>query len=360
MLKRPLSRTLQVYRHLSTMSFPSTVQSITIANAGDFDVIEKTVQPFPQQPAGHVIIKVQYAGVNFIDTYFRKGLYPVDKFPYTLGQESAGTVVALPTDEVSLNDEEFKKRNIKLGIKAIGYYSGAFSEYVSLPWYRVFPIPGTVSVKTGAASLLQGLTALTFLTEAYSVKKGDTILIHAIAGGFGLVASQIAKTRGAIVIGTTSTEEKAELAKAHGADHVVLYRTEDTVQRVLEITNGEGVAAVFDGVGKDTFDNNFKLLKRKGTLVSLGNASGAVPPFSPLKLSEKNLKILRPVLPNYIYTPEEGRLYSAEMFDLISKGSVKINIFKEYPFTAQGVQNAQKDITGGKTTGKLLIKVSDD
>lgn len=215
------------------------------------------------------------------------------------------------------------------------------------------------------------------MNEAYDVKKGDRILIHTVAGGFGLVASQYAKSKGATVIGTTSTEAKAELAKAHGADHVILYTKEDTVQRVLEITNGVGVDAVFDGVGKDTyvlfpthtsddvltstlrFDNNFKLLKRKGTLVSFGNASGPVPPFSLFKLTEKNVRLLRPVVMNYMVTPEEGTHYSNLFFDVVSKGIVKINIFQEYPFGADGVRQAHTDLHRGKSTGKLVVKVSD-
>jgi len=162
------------------------------------------------------------------------------------------------------------------------------------------------------------------------------------------------------VIGTTSTSSKAELAKKNGADHVILYPVEDTVTKVLELTNGEGVDAVFDGVGKDTFDNNFKLIKRKGTIVSFGNASGAVPPFSLLKLVEKNIRLLRPTMTNYVYTPEEAAHYGQVLFGLIEHEGLKIQIFDEYPFTAEGVQRAQSDLTvaGGKTAGKLLIKVA--
>lgn len=168
-----------------------------------------------------------------------------------------------------------------------------------------------MSTRTAAAATLQALTAYTFFEEAYKVKKGDKILVHTVAGGLGLLMAQLGRARGAIVIGTTSTPEKAELAKQNGAAHVILYKDEDTVARVLEITNGEGVECVFDGVGKDTygifplqitislhnevrFDNNFKLIKRKGTIVSVGNASGTVPPFSPLRLVEKNVALLRP------------------------------------------------------------------
>jgi len=181
--------------------------------------------------------------------------------------------------------------------------------------------------------------------------------VHTVAGGLGLLFAQMIKARGATVIGTTSTKEKAELAKANGADHVILYKEEDTVQRVLELTNGVGVDAVFDGVGKDTFDSNFKMLKRKGTLVSVGNASGAVAPMAPIRLVEKNLKLLRPTVGNYAQTPEELHYYTTELFNMIASGKLNIRVHKEYPFTAEGAKEAQKDLTGGKTTGKLLIKV---
>lgn len=256
--------------------------------------------------------------------------------------------------------------------------SGTNAEYIAFPWDKIFPIPpdSGIDTRTGAAGFSSTTTVLAFMNEAYEVKKGDTILIHTVAGGFGLVAAQYAKWKGATVIGTTSTDAKAELAKAHGADHVILYSKEDTVQRVLEITNGVGVEAVFDGVGKDTyvclsyvtggllisafrFDNNFKLLKRKGTLVSLGNASGPVPPFSLLKLTEKNVKLLRPIVMNYMVTPEEGTRYSKLFFDVVGKGTVKINIFHEYPFSAEGVRQAQTDLHRGKSTGKLIVKIKD-
>jgi len=234
---------------------------------------------------------------------------------------------------------------------------GLHSDYAAVPWKSVHTLPAGVSTQIGAAALLQGLTALTFVQEAHKVEKGETILVHTVAGGLGLLFAQLIKARGATVIGTTSTKEKAELAKANGADHVILYKEEDTVQRVLELTNGVGVDAVFDGVGKDTFDNNFKLLKRKGTLVSVGNASGAVPPFAPIRLVEKNLKLLRPTVGNYAFTAGELYDYTKELFNLVEAGSLKIKVHKEYPFTTEGAVQAQKDLTGGKTTGKLLIKV---
>jgi len=341
------------------MSLPSTIDAITISKTGDFDVIEKTTLPFPQVPPGSILIKVQYLGVNFIDTYYRKGLYPIKEYPAILGSEISGTIASLPTDEAVLNDPDFRKRGFVVGGVVAAYKVGSFATYTAVPWNNVIAVPPSVSPLTAAAALTQGLTALTFIEEAYNVQKGDIILVHTVAGGLGLLFAQLIKYRGATVIGTTSTKEKAELAKANGADYVILYPVEDAVQRVLEITNGEGVHAVFDGVGKDTFDNNFKLIRRKGTLVSVGNASGAVPPMAPLKLVEKNLKLLRPTMGNYIVTPEESYHYGTELFDLISKGVLKIKIHKEYKFTAEGVQQAQKDLTGGRTTGKLVINVAD-
>ncbi|KAI1798102.1 NAD(P)-binding protein [Ganoderma leucocontextum] len=341
------------------MSLPSTIAAIGINKTGDFDVIEKLELPAPQNAPTNVLIKVEYAGVNFIDTYFRKGLYPVAQFPLALGREAAGVIVALPTDENVLNNEEYKLRGLKVGGKVAGTCTGAFSEYVTVPWNKTYALPDGVSTRDAAAGLLQGATALTFATEAYNVQKGDVVLVHTVAGGLGLIFAQLIKARGATVIGTTSTPEKAALAKAHGADHVILYTQEDTVQRVLEITGGQGVHAIFDGVGKDTFEADFKMIRRKGTLVSVGNASGAVPPFPPLKLVEKNVRLLRPTMDNYLYTPEEGRTYIAELFKLIGNGTVKISIHADYPFTAEGVQQAQRDLTGGKTTGKLIIKVVD-
>jgi len=322
-------------------------------------VIQKTQQPFPKVLPGDLIIKVQYGGVNFIDTYYRKGLYPIESFPAIMGQEASGTVVGLPTDSTILDDPEYKKRGFEMGGKVVVKTLGAFAEYIAIPWTLVFPVPSAVPHLIAAAGLLQGITAVSFMEEAYNVQKNDIILIHTIAGGLGQLMCQVAKFRGATVIGTTSTKAKAALATGLGADHVILYTEEDIVKRVLEITNGEGVHAVFDGVGKDTFDNNFKLIRRKGTIVSIGNASGPVLPFPPLKLAEKNVKLLRPNVSNYTVTPEESLHYASEVFEMIAGGTLKINIHKEYPFTAEGVAEAQKDLTGGKTTGKLVIKIAE-
>ncbi|PPQ79897.1 hypothetical protein CVT25_002953 [Psilocybe cyanescens] len=341
------------------MSLPSTVEAITIPHTGGVEVLEKTTIPFPKVNPGDIVIKVEYFGVNFIDTYYRQGLYKYTSFPAIIGKETSGTIVALPTDETVLANETYKKQGYKVGGKVAADFLGSHATYISVPWKFVYPVPDTLSTKVAAAAALQGLTAVTFFEEAYKVKKGDTILVHTVAGGLGLLFAQLGKRIGATVIGTTSTPAKAELAKQNGADYVILYPVEDTVARVLELTNGEGVDAVFDGVGKDTFDNNFKLIKRKGTIVSVGNASGAVPPFSIPRLVEKNVKLLRPTMSNYVFTPEEAAHYGKVLFDLVESGELKIKIYNEYPFTVEGVRQAQSDLTaaGGKTTGKLLIKV---
>ncbi|KAG6849393.1 hypothetical protein H0H93_008839 [Arthromyces matolae] len=345
------------------MPLPTTTDAIVIAKTGDLEVIEKRTIPFPKPAPGSIVIKltlkyqVEYLGVNFIDVYYRKGLYPYKEFPAILGKETAGTIVALPTDEAVLRDETFKKNGFKVGGKVAADFLGTHATYISVPWKFVYPVPESVSTRIAAAGLLQALTAYTFFEEAYKVKKDDKILVHTVAGGLGLLMAQLGRARGAVVIGTTSTPEKASLAKENGAAHVILYKDEDTVARVLDITNGEGVEGVFDGVGKDTFDNNFKLIKRKGTIVSLGNASGPVEPFSPLRLVDKNVRLLRPTMTNYVYTPEEAYHYGKEVFKLIGDGVLKINVWKEYPFTAEGVKQAQSDLVGGKTTGKLIVKV---
>ncbi|KAF9566902.1 NAD(P)-binding protein [Agrocybe pediades] len=341
------------------MSFPATVEAITIQHTGGVEVLEKTTIPFPQVKPGDIVIKVEYFGVNFIDTYYRQGLYKYESFPAIIGKETSGIIVGLPTDEAVLNNETFKGQGFKIGGKVAADWLGSHATYISVPWKNVYPVPDSISTKVAAAAALQGLTAVTFFEEAYKVKKGDTILVHTVAGGLGLLFAQLGRKIGATVIGTTSSPAKAELAKQNGADHVILYPVEDTVQKVLEITNGEGVDAIFDGVGKDTFDNNFKMIKRKGTIVSVGNASGAVAPFLISRLVEKNVKLLRPTMTNYVYTAEEAAHYGRIVFDLVAKGELNIKIFNEYPFTAEGVRQAQSDLTapGGKTTGKLLVKV---
>ncbi|KAI5998109.1 hypothetical protein EDD15DRAFT_294348 [Pisolithus albus] len=360
MVSFSLSRTLQAFRHrpasllryfhpsFSGMSYPASMYAITIAKTGGPEVLEKTEIPFPVVEPGHLVVKIDYAGVNFIDIYFREGIYSSDKpFPFVIGKEGAGTVIGLPTDPAVRDDPEFQKRGYKIGSRVS--MAPTQNTFLCHGGQRT-QSPDSIPASIAAATLIQGVTAISFMEEAYTVKEGDIILIHTIAGGLGTLMCQFAKSRGAVVIGTTSTKEKAEFAKKNGADHVILYKDEDTVARVLEITNGEGVHAIFDGVGKDT---------RKGTLVSVGNASGAVPPFAPLKLVEKNMKLVRPTMGNYSYTPGEVLYYANALSSHLLDGTLKPLIHKEYPFTTEGVREAHMDLTAGKTIGKLLIRISE-
>jgi NADPH:quinone reductase len=215
-------------------------------------------------------------------------------------------------------------------------------------------MPPGLKPTQGAAGILQGLTALTLIREAHYVREGEWTLVHAAAGGVGLWLCQLLHAVGARVIGTASTAAKVNLAKENGAEFMIDYSHESVVDRVDEITRGVGVSVVFDGVGASTFEDDLKLLARKGTLCSFGNASGAVPPFAIARLSAKNLKVCRPTLFNYVYTREEFEKYSEELFGFIIDGMVKVHVHEIYPL--QEVARAHTDLEGRKTTGKLLLK----
>jgi len=228
-----------------------------------------------------------------------------------------------------------------------------YAQYTAASAKYAIKIPDAISTKDAAAALLQGLTALTLIRESYHVQKGDWILVHAAAGGTGLWLVQLLRAVGAKVIGTCSTT-KMDLAKSHGADYVIDYTKEDVVKRVKEITGGEGCAAVYDGVGKSTFDISLECLARKGTLACFGNASGPPDPVTIARLSPKNAKLLRPTLFNYIATREEFETYSNELFDFMIKNKIDVRVHEVYPL--KEAARAQDDLTGRKTTGKLLLK----
>ncbi|KZV75533.1 NAD-P-binding protein [Peniophora sp. CONT] len=343
------------------MSYHSTVKAVGIKETGGLEVIQDLKLPFPEVKPTDLLIKVQYAGVNFIDTYFRSGLYKAPFLPLPISGEVSGVIVELPTDQALLESSTFQSRGFKKGGKVALSYRGSLREYVAVPWDElVVAIPDAVSTRVAAAAFVQGVTTIGQMTDGYSVKKGDTVMIHTVAGGVGLLHAQYAKLNGATVIGTTSTSEKAQLAKEYGADHVILYKSENVVERVLELTGGEGADVVYDGVGKDTFEASLQMTKRKGTLCSFGNASGAVPPFPLMKLTPKNITILRPTAVNWVFTVQEKDTVGKELFGLVASAQLKIHIHGEYPFTAEGVRAAQQDLTAGKTTGKLLIKVADE
>jgi len=334
------------------------MKAARVNKQGGIDEIEVIDIPTPSPKPDEILIKTEWAGVNFIDTYFRGGVYP-RATPFTLGQEAAGSIIVLPssTDVTTLDD--YKVRGFEEGVKVVAYTGSAFAEYVSVPWKDVQVIPAGLNTRQAVASLAQGLTAHIFVKEAYEIKKGDWILVHAAAGGVGLLLCQLASQIGATVIGTTSTQLKADIAKKAGATHVIIYTETSVPEAVLKLTDGRGVEAIFDGVGATTWEDNFTSIRRKGTIVSFGNASGVVPPFSILKLGSKNIKVCRPVVNNYITEPAEFHQYSSELLDLVKSGKLDIAVHGDYPFTTEGIRQTQIDITGRGTSGKLVVKVSE-
>ena len=293
---------------------------------------------------GEVRVRHRAIGVNFIDTYHRGGLYPLP-LPSGLGREGAGIVEAVGAGVVHVQPGD----RVAYGAGPLG----AYSEVRCMPAERLIKLPEALSFEVGAAMMLKGLTAAYLLRRTYPVKSGDTLLIHAAAGGVGLIACQWAKALGATVIGTVSTEAKAELARKHGCDHVILYTQEDVAKCVRQIVPA-GVAVVYDGVGKSTFTASLDSLRPRGLLATFGNASGAVPAFEPLLLSQKgSLFVTRPVLDHYTSTREELEALCAELFDVVLSGQVKVEI--EQTYALADAAQAHRDLEARKTTGSTIL-----
>ncbi|KAK1993179.1 NAD(P)-binding protein [Colletotrichum falcatum] len=326
---------------------PQTMNGVQISRTGGVEVLDyRTDIPVPALADGHVLVRNAYAGVNYIDTYFRTGLYPT-ALPHTLGREGSGTVVAV---HPSAAPAGFNPGDRVVFMGPVGSYAA----YSAVPAASLVRIPDALADDHAAAAMLQGLTAWTFIREAAEVKPDDWVLVHAAAGGVGLLLVQMLRAVGANVIAAASTDAKCALARDNGAQWSVNSASQDLVAEVARITAGHGADVVFDGVGKATIDADLELAARKGRLVMFGNASGAVPPFDILKLGKKNLKIMRPVVNNYTATRQELDKYSAELFDMITSGKLKIAIHKVYPI--QDVKAAHADIESRKTTGKLILK----
>ena len=297
--------------------------------------------------AGQMRLKQTVIGLNFIDVYQRTGMYPIGDLPKTLGMEAAGVI-----EEVGDGVEDF----------AIGdrvAYAGGLGSYAEERVWgtdRLVKLPDGIDDQTAAAMMLQGMTAYYLLNRAYRVKSGDTILFYAAAGGVGLIACQWAKHLGATVIGCVGTQEKAELAKAHGCDHPILYRDENVPERVKEITGGEGVPVVYDSVGKDSFEDSLDCLRPFGLMVSFGSASGPVEPFNIAALGPKgSLHLTRQTLGTHTATRELLDECAGALFDVVGGGQVKINVNQTYPLaeTAQ----AHRDLEARKTTGSTVLTV---
>jgi NADPH2:quinone reductase len=321
------------------------MRAIQISRTGGPEVLELKELPTPQPGAGQALIRIEASGVNFIDIYFREGRYPA-QVPFVPGQEAAGTIEALgpnPSGPFKAGD-----RVAWCGVP------GTYAELAVAPTARLVRVPEAVSSQQAAASLLQGMTAHYLTHSAYAIKPGDPVLIHAGAGGVGLLLIQIAKRLGARVFTTVSTEEKGALVREAGADEVILYTREDFSSRVRELTEGKGLPVVYDSVGKSTFEGSLACLRPRGLLALFGGSSGAVPPFDLIKLSTMgSLFITRPTLKDYTATREELERRSGDIFGWITHGSLKIRIGHTYPL-ADAAQ-AHRDLEGRKTTGKILL-----
>ncbi|MDQ6759095.1 MAG: quinone oxidoreductase [Acidobacteriota bacterium] len=294
--------------------------------------------PNPSPGPGQALVKIAAAGVNFIDVYFRTGLYKADP-PVVLGNEAAGTVEAVGADVT----------DVKPGDRvAYAMARGSYAEYAVLPAWQLVKLPDAVSFETGAAAMLQGMTAHYLTHSTYPLKAGETCLIHAAAGGVGLLLVQMAKMIGARVIGTAGNRDKADQAKAAGADEVIVYTQEDFTAKA------KGVDVVYDSVGKSTFLPSLDCLRPRGMMVSFGNASGAVPDFAPLILSQKgSLFLTRPSLAHYTASAQELQWRAGDVLRWISQGKLKLHIHQSYPL--HEAAQAHRDLEGRKTTGKLIL-----
>jgi len=300
--------------------------------------------PVPRPKANEAVVKIAAAGVNFIDVYNREGRYKAS-LPLVLGQEAAGVVSAVGADvqDVAVGDR-------------VAYSSvlGSYAEYAAVPADRLVKIPAGVSEREAAAAMLQGMTAHYLLHDTYPLKKGETALIHAAAGGTGSLLVQMAHNIGARVIATVSTDEKAALARGAGADEIILYTQADFELETKRITGGKGVDVVYDSVGKTTFEKGLNVLRPRGMMVLFGGSSGAVPPFDPIVLLQKgSIYLTRPTLVNYIATREELVARSSAVFAMITAGKLKLRIDHTYPLAE--AQRAHRELEARKTTGKLLL-----
>jgi NADPH2:quinone reductase len=319
--------------------------AIRISKTGGPEVLEAVETPKPAPAAGQILVRQEAIGLNFVDTYMRSGLYPITP-PVVLGGEGSGVVEAVGEGVTRFRPGD-----------RVGYGSGglgAYAEFYVVSQDRAALLPSSMSTKTAAAAMLKGMTAEFLLRRCYPLKAGEPALIWAASGGVGLILTQWAKAIGALTIGCVGSPEKAEVARAHGCDHVILYKSEDVPARVREITDGKGVRVSYDGVGKASFEASLKSLGRRGMLVTFGNASGPVPPIEPLALSRGgSLFLTRPTLYDYITTREEHDEAAGALFDVIQSGKVKIEIGREFPL--RDARKAHEAIQSGETVGSTLL-----
>ncbi len=301
----------------------------------------------PAPKSGEALVKIEAIGVNYIDVYHRTGLYPLPH-PFVPGMEAAGVVEAVAPDVPDVMGVTVGER------MAYAMSSGSYAEYAAVPAWKLVKVPDGVSSQQAAAAMLQGMTAHYLVTSVHPLKAGETALIHAAAGGVGLLLIQMSKRIGAVVIGTVSTEAKARLAREAGADEIILYTQQDFEQETKRLTGGHGVQVVYDSVGRDTFLKSLNSLAPRGMMALFGQSSGAVGPFDPALLAQKgSLFLTRPSLAQYAATREELLWRAGDLFKWIQAGELKLRIEKTYPLAEAA--EAHRELEGRKTTGKVLL-----
>jgi NADPH2:quinone reductase len=320
------------------------MKAIQVKKVGGPEALELVDIPVPQPKPNEAVVKAAAAGVNFIDVYHREGRYPVP-LPFVIGQEGAGVVSAVGAEV----------KSVKPGDRvAWSGVMGSYAEYVAIPADRLVKVPQGVSDREAAAVMLQGMTAHYLAFTIFPLKRGDTALVHAAAGGVGLLLVQMAHNMGARVIGTVSTEEKANLARAAGADDIIFYTQADFEVETKRLTNGKGVDVVYDSVGKTTFEKGLNILRPRGMMALFGGSSGAAPSIDPIILSQKgSLFLTRPTLLHYTATRDELEMRAGAIFEMIA--AKKLNLRIEHIYPLQEAQQAHRDLESRKTTGKLLL-----
>jgi len=322
------------------------MKAIQIQQTGGPDQLVLRDVAEPVLRSGEVLLQVKAAGVNFIDVYFREGRYPVQT-PFVPGQEGAGTVLQIGEGVESVKAGD---RVAWCGVQ------GAYAEKAVVPAHMLVPIPAALSFEEAAAAMLQGMTAHYLSHSVYPIRKGDQVLVHAGAGGVGLLLTQMAKMLGACVFTTVSTDAKAKISLAAGADEVIEYTRMDFAAEVKKLTGGRGVHVVYDGVGKETFERSLASLRTRGMLALFGGASGAVPPFDLIKLSQMgSLFLTRPTLKDYTADRQELEWRSGDVLRWIVEKKLKLRIAHTYPLA--DARQAHEDLEGRKTTGKLILTV---
>jgi NADPH2:quinone reductase len=337
---------LDISRNSTSLKrFVRDMKAIAIERTGGPDVLILHDVPVPELKAGEALVRLEASGVNFIDVYFRNGTYKAPQLPLVIGQEGAGVVEAIGPGVTTVAQGD---RVAYAGIL------GSYAEFAAVPADRLVPVPEGVSLRDAAAVMLQGMTAHYLVNSTYPLHEGEVALVHAGAGGVGLLLTQLAAAKGATVITTVSTAEKAALSKSAGASHTIDYTTEDFAAEARRITDGKGVHVVYDSVGKTTFDKSLDALRPRGYLALFGGSSGPVPPFDVQSLNQKgSLFVTRPSLGAYIATRQELTWRADELFARILDGTLSLRVEHTYPLT--DAARAHADLEGRRTTGKLLL-----